>query len=79
MKIKIIYKVGKMEFEATADSIAEAYEYVKAIVDKEDIDDPFTELNQYMIALVDIEMGELLNFEGKIIKFEVLDPTTEAR
>lgn len=84
MKIKIIYKVGKMEFEATADSIAEAYEYVRAIVKKEISHDPFGELSfdelgQYMIALVRMERGETLPFVGKIIGLEILDSATEAR
>lgn len=82
MKIKIIYKVGKMEFKATADSIAEAYEYVRAIVKKEISHDPFGELSfdelgQYMNALVDIERGETLTFSGKIIALEILNPAKQ--
>ncbi len=77
MKIKIIYKVGKMEFEATADSIAEAYEYVRAIIDNEDIYDSFNELGQYMNALVDMERGETLTFSGKIIALEILNPAKQ--
>ena len=77
MKIKIIYKVEDVEFEASANSIAEAYEYVMAIVYKEDINEPFNELSQYMNALVDMERGETLTFSGKIIALEILNPAKQ--
>ncbi len=53
MKIKITYRVLGKEFSAEADTIAEAYEYVEAIIRSNEIVFPNLSqvLSEYMIAL----------------------------
>ena len=59
MKFKITYKVCGMGFEAIADTISEAYEYAKAIIEAEKLSFPRQEetLSEYMDLLVQIKNG----------------------
>ncbi len=72
MKVKITYKVRGMNFEASADNIAKAYEYVKAIIMANELSFPQQQeaLSNYMVLLSGIETGERISHENHIFKIE---------
>lgn len=72
MKVKITYKVHGMNFEARADTISEAYEYVKAIIKANPASYVGQEeaLSNYMIILSDFQTGNSVSHENHIFKIE---------
>lgn len=75
MKIKITWKIQGMEFDAVADTIAEAYEYVKAIIKAEkNRNFPNTDetLSEYMEILAKMKKHETIKHENHIFRVEVI-------
>lgn len=75
MRIKITRKIQGMEFDAVADTIAEAYEYVKAIIKAEkNRNFPNTDetLSEYMEILVKMKKHETIKHENHIFRVEVI-------
>lgn len=75
MRIKITWKIQGMEFDAVADTIAEAYEYVKAIIKAEkNRNFPNTDetLSEYMEILVKMKKHETIKHENYIFRVEVI-------
>jgi hypothetical protein len=75
MRIKITWKIQGMEFDAVADTIAEAYEYVKAIIKAEkNRNFPNTDetLSEYMEILVKMKKHETIKHENHIFRVEVI-------
>ncbi len=72
MKVKITYKVGGMNFEAVADNIANAYEYIKAIIWANELNFPrqAETLSNYMVLLADMEKANGISHENHIFKIE---------
>lgn len=72
MKIKVTWTIQGMDFEAISDTIASAYEYIKAIVKKEELNFPNQEetLSEYMGILASIQRGKTLSHENHIFKIE---------
>lgn len=70
MKIEVTYKVNGAHFAAVCDSIAEAYECVKAIVKHEPAEFPEPEktLSQYMKYLVNIAAGRTFSADTFILR-----------
>lgn len=78
-KIKITYPVCGMNFKAETSNISEAYEYIKAIVKRENVTFPDQEgtLSEYMNDLVRMKNGELLKHENHIFTFETVREETQ--
>lgn len=74
MRYKISYNVYGMEFTAEADTIAQAYEYVRAIVQRENINFPDQErtLSEYMEILADMKAGKNTAHEMFVFKIEAI-------
>lgn len=75
MRIKITWKIQGMEFDAVTDTIAEAYEYVKAIIKAEkNRNFPNTDetLSEYMKILVKMKKHETIKHENHIFRVEVI-------
>ena len=75
MRIKITWKIQGMEFDAVADTIAEAYEYVKAIIKAEkNRNFPNTDetLSEYMEILVKMKKHETIKHDNHIFRVEVI-------
>ncbi len=72
MKLEIVYKLGKMHFKATADSISEAYEYIKAIVNSGVYIRPSDELDKFMYWLSQIYLNHVGEREDDLIKIRAL-------
>ena len=72
MTLKITYKVGGMGFTAIAKNIAQAYEYVHAIIKANTINFPNQEetLSEYMAILAKFKDGQQLTAENHIFKIE---------
>lgn len=72
--IKITYTVCGMDFTAETSNISEAYEYLKAIVKRENINFPDQEgtLSEYMKILVD-KMRNGGSHSNHIFKIEVVE------
>ena len=72
MKIKITYKVCRVEFSATATCVSEAYEYLQAIIKANAINFPrqAETLSEYMCILVKIQNGETIKSENHIFRLE---------
>ena len=68
MKIEVTYKVNCAHFTAVCDSIAEAYECVKAIVKHESAAYPNAEktLSEYIVLLANIDSGGLAGTENHL-------------
>lgn len=79
MKIKITYRVCDKDFFAIADTIAEAYEYVAAIIKDNGVYFPNTRetLSGYMITLVAMCNGDTTSHVNHIFKIERLDDPAE--
>ncbi len=79
MKIRITYTVYGMDFIAETSAISEAYEYLKAIVEKELITFPDREgtLSEYMINLVKMKNGDLIKYENYIFTIEAIQEGTQ--
>ncbi len=79
IKIKITYTVCGMDFTAEANTISEAYEYLKAIVQNECISFPDSEetLSEYMTDLVKMKNGDLLKYENHFFTFEAIQEETQ--
>lgn len=75
MKLKIIYKVGKAKFSSVANNIHEAYELIKAIIDREEINFPSREeiLSKYMETLVDFKNDDQISHINNIFAIEKID------
>lgn len=73
MIFKITYKLCGMEFLAEARSIAQAYEYIYAIVKANGVNLPCWEkaLSEYMAVLVKFQDGKLLKVENHFFRIEV--------
>ena len=78
-KIKITYTVCGMDFTAETSNISEAYEYLKAIVKKENINFPDREgtLSEYMNDLVRMQNGKLFKYENHIFALETVREETQ--
>lgn len=78
-KIKITYTVCGMDFTAETSNISEAYEYLKAIVKKENINFPDQEgtLSEYMNNLVRMQNGKLFKHENHIFALETVQEETQ--
>lgn len=75
MRIKITWKIQGMEFDVVADTIAEAYEYVKVIIKAEkNRNFPNTDetLSEYMEILVKMKKHETIKHENHIFRVEVI-------
>lgn len=75
MKIKVTWIIQGMEFDAIADTVAEAYEYVKAIVKAEKSRNfPNTDetLSEYIGILAKMKNGETIKHENHIFRIEVI-------
>lgn len=75
MKIKVTWIIQGMEFDAIADTVAEAYEYVKAIVKAEKSRNfPNTDetLSEYIGILAKMKNGEIIKHENHIFRIEVI-------
>lgn len=75
MKFRITYNVYGMQFTAEADTIAKAYEYVRAIVQRENINFPDQErtLSEYMEVLAGMKAGKNTMHEMFVFKIEVIN------
>lgn len=76
MKIKItLFSCGK-EFSATADTIAEAYEYIKAAMklNKNAFPDMDDALSEYMEILSDMKAGTSLKHSNHWFEIERIYP-----
>lgn len=73
MIFKITYKLGGMEFSAEARSIAQAYEYIYAIVKANGLNLPCREktLSEYMAILARLQDGKLFKAENNFFRIEV--------
>lgn len=75
MKIKITWIIQGMEFDAIADTVAEAYEYVKAIVKAEKSRNfPNTDetLSEYIGILAKMKNHETIKHENHIFRIEII-------
>lgn len=72
MVLKITHKVCGMPFTAVADNIAQAYEYIQAIIKAESLNFPNQQesLSEYMAELARFKDGNLLKTENHIFKIE---------
>lgn len=70
MKIEVTYKVNGVCFSVVCDSVAEAYECVKAIVKRESAAFPNTEetLSEYIVVLANIDSGITISHENHLFK-----------
>lgn len=75
MKFKISYYVWGKKFSAVADTIAEAYEYVEAIIRTNEIRFPNIPeaLSKYMIVLVNMYNGQSKFRYNQTINIERVD------
>lgn len=75
MKLKIGYDVGDITFYAIANNIADAYEYIKAIIHKEGISFPnqCEALSNYMEILAKFNNGEQSFHSNFAIRIEKID------
>ena len=75
MKFKITFYVWGKKFSAVADTIAEAYEYVEAIVRANEIRFPNIPetLSKYMIVLVNMRNDQLKYSDSQNIRIDQLD------
>lgn len=73
MMLKITYKVGGVAFTALALNIAQAYEYVAAVIRANNLTFPKQEetLSEYMAILGQFKNGKKLMTENHIFKIEV--------
>lgn len=73
MVIKITHKVCGMPFTAVAENIAQAYEYIQAIIKAESLNFPNQQesLSEYMAELARFKDGKHLSTENHIFKIEV--------
>ena len=73
MVIKITHKVCGMPFTAVAENIAQAYEYIQAIIKAESLNFPNQQesLSEYMAELARFKDGKLLKTENHSFKIEV--------
>lgn len=80
MKFRITYRVGGMPFTAEANNIAEAYDYIRAIVtsNKTVFPNPEDSLSDYMLCLARIKCGELICTASHVITVEAVqdEPST---
>ncbi len=74
MKFRITYNVGEMHFTAEADNLAQAYEYVKAIVtsNKTIFPDQEETLSGYMEILADIKRGVTTKTANHVFMLETV-------
>ena len=75
MKIKVTWKIQGMEFSAISDTVAEAYEYVKAIVKAEKSRNfPNTDetLSEYSGILAKMKNHETITHENHIFRIEII-------
>lgn len=75
MKIKVTWKIQGMEFGAISDTVAEAYEYVKAIVKAEKSRNfPNTDetLSEYIGILAKMKNHETIKHENHIFRIEII-------
>lgn len=72
MVLKITYKVGGFEFAATAENIAQAYEYIQAVIRANSLNFPNQEetLSEYMSTLVKFKDSGMFKSENHIFKIE---------
>ena len=72
MTLKITYKVGGMGFTAIAKNIAQAYEYVHAIIKANTINFPNQEetLSEYMAILAKFKDGQQSTADNLFFKIE---------
>ena len=72
MVLKITHKVCGMPFTAVADNIAQAYEYIQAIIKAESLNFPNQQetLSEYMAILAQFKDGKILKTENHIFKIE---------
>lgn len=80
MKYRITYKVfNSVEFYAEADTISQAYEYIKAIVDDKKIIFPNREetLSEYMNILSRMSAGENMGYSNHVFSISVIDDQTK--
>lgn len=80
MKYRITYKVfNSVEFYAEADTISQAYEYIKAIVDDKKIIFPDREqtLSEYMNILSKMSAGERLEHSNHVFSISVIKDQTK--
>ena len=72
MVLKITHKVCGMPFAAVAENIAQAYEYIQAIIKAESLNFPNQQesLSEYMAELARFKDGNLLKTENHIFKIE---------
>lgn len=75
MKLKIGYDVGDITFYVIANNIADAYEYIKAIIRKDGISFPnqCDALSNYMEILVKFNNGEQGFYQDLLLKIEKID------
>lgn len=80
MKFRITYRVGGMPFTAEANNIAEAYDYIRAIVtsNKTVFPNPEKTLSNYMMDLARIKCGELRLTTSHVFAVEAVrdEPST---
>lgn len=77
MKFTVTYKVNGVQFSATCDTVAEAYECVKAIVKRESAAFPRAEetLSGYIELLAKMATGSTFSHENHYFKiFKVEKP-----
>ena len=72
MVLKITHKVCGMPFAAVAENIAQAYEYIQAIIKAESLNFPNQQetLSEYMAILAQFKDGKILKTENHIFKIE---------
>ena len=75
MTLKISYKVGKVVFDTIVNNISEAYEYIKAIINKEEIFFPnqYEALSNYMEILVQFKCNGAISHDNHIFKIQKID------
>lgn len=79
MKIKVVWTIQGMDFEAVASTIAEAYEYIKAIVKAEKINFPDQEetLSQYMGILVGFQKDGTIEHHNHVFAIRKINGDNE--
>lgn len=72
MKIKVTYKVGKFNFEFTADSISQAYEIAKELVDRNRrvFTNKSDTLDFLMVELVKMHNNTTIKYENAFFGIE---------
>lgn len=80
MKYRITYKVfNSANFYAEADTISQAYEYIKAIVDDKKIIFPNREetLSDYMNILSTMSTRTIVEYSNHVFSISVIDDQTK--